>query len=162
MARPWRERPWPRRRCGASRAERGGPMFELKPLSKEAIPRALEKAQRYRLISEPVEPQSICLDVLRIDPENESALVCLLLALTDQFDEEIQDAVVQAREVLPRLRDGYSRAYYAGIICERRAKAQLKHGGPRSRYAPPAALPAAPGWDETAGTHRPPGDSARL
>src|SRR5947209_7539003 len=127
-------------------------MFELKPLSKEAIPRALEKAQRYRLLNEPVEAQSICLDVLRIDPENESALVCLLLALTDQFDEEIQDAVVQAREVLPRLRDGYSRAYYAGIICERRAKAQLKHGGPASTLAralaaedpPPTTLPPHP------------------
>src|SRR2546425_11177952 len=118
MARPWRERPWPRRRCGASRAERGGPMFELKPLSKEAIPRALEKAQRYRLLNEPVEAQSICLDVLRIDPENEPALVSLLLALTDHFDEELTDALVQARERAPRLRGGYSGAQYAGNILD--------------------------------------------
>ena len=137
-------------------------MYELKPLSKEAIPRALEKAQRYRLLNEPVEAQSICLDVLRIDPENESALVCLLLALTDQFDEEIQDAVVQAREVLPRLRDGYSRAYYAGIICERRAKAQLHHGGPASGFAAYDWFRDAMTWYEKAETIRPPGNDDAL
>ncbi len=137
-------------------------MFELKPLPKEAIPRALEKAQRYRLLNEPVEAQSICLDVLRIDPENESALVCLLLALTDQFDEEIQDAVVQAREVLPRLRDGYSRAYYAGIICERRAKAQLKHRGPGSGYVAYGAFREALGWYEKAEALRPAGNDDAL
>src|SRR5260370_18823240 len=130
-------------------------MFELKPLSKEAIPRPLETPQRSRLLNEPVEAQSICLDVLRIDPENESALVCLLLALTDQFDEEIQDAVVQAREVLPRLRDGYSKAYYAGIICERRAQAQPNPRGARPGSPPYPAVRAAPRLYATAGTPPP-------
>jgi hypothetical protein len=58
-------------------------MFELKRLSDEAIPAALEKALRYRLLNEPAEAESICHDVLRIDPENQQALVVLLLALTD-------------------------------------------------------------------------------
>ena len=43
-------------------------MFDLKPLSKDAIPAALAKAERYRLLNEPGEAESICLDVLRIDP----------------------------------------------------------------------------------------------
>jgi len=33
-------------------------MFELKPLSKEAIPAALEKAERYRLLNEPGRPKA--------------------------------------------------------------------------------------------------------
>ena len=55
-------------------------MFELKRLSEEAIPAALEKATRYRLLNEPAEAESICHDVLQIDPENQQALVVLLLA----------------------------------------------------------------------------------
>ena len=39
-------------------------MFELKPLSQDAIPKALERADRYRLLNEPAEAESICLDIL--------------------------------------------------------------------------------------------------
>ena len=62
-------------------------MVELKRLSTEAIPAALEKALRYRLLNEPAEAESICHDVLHVDPENQQALVLLLLALTDRFDK---------------------------------------------------------------------------
>ena len=62
-------------------------MFEFKQLSADAIPAALEKALRYRLLNDPAEAESICHDVLRIDPENQQALVNLLLALTDRFGE---------------------------------------------------------------------------
>ena len=85
-------------------------MFELKPLSKDAIPSALEKAMRYRLLNEPGEAESICLDVLRIDPENQQVLVILLLALTDRFAKGYGVGVTQAREILARLRDPYERA----------------------------------------------------
>ena len=44
-------------------------MFELKPLSREAIPAALEKAMRYRLLNEPGAAESICHDVLRTDDQ---------------------------------------------------------------------------------------------
>ena len=46
-------------------------MFELKPLNQDAIPAALEKAMRYRLLNEPGAAESICLDVLQIDPDNQ-------------------------------------------------------------------------------------------
>jgi tetratricopeptide (TPR) repeat protein len=105
-------------------------MFELKRLSHEAIPAALEKATRYRLLNEPAEAESICHDVLQIDPENQQALVVLLLALTDRFDKGYSVGMLQAEEVLSRLRDAYERAYYAGVICERRAKAQLRQAYP--------------------------------
>lgn len=100
-------------------------MFELKPISREAIPGALEKAERYRLLNEPREAESICRDVLRTDPENQEAVATMLLSLTDQFAMGGRVSVTHAQELLARLRDGYSRAYYAGVVCERWAKAQL-------------------------------------
>jgi hypothetical protein len=109
-------------------------MFHPKPISKEAIPAALIKAERYRLLSEPSEAESICLDVLQIDPANQEALVVLVLALTDQFRDETagsRNAAGRAEELLPRLSDAYDRVYFAGIIRERRAKAVLQ----RDRFA---------------------------
>jgi hypothetical protein len=99
--------------------------MHLKPITHEGIPAALQKAERYRLLNDSSAAESICLDILEIEPENQSALVTLLLSITDQFVEELSDGVHRARDVLPRLKDEYKRAYYAGIICERRAKAHL-------------------------------------
>src|SRR6266496_2491699 len=98
-------------------------MFDLKPLSPEAIPAAIEKATRYRLLNEPSEAESICLDVLRTDPENQQALVILLLALTDRFGRGYGVSDTRAQELLPLLCNEYERSYYAGIIYERKAKA---------------------------------------
>ena len=101
-------------------------MFTLKTLSREAIPAALEKAERYRLLNEPVDAQSICRDILAVDPGNQKALITLLLALTDEFKDELSPAFQQAEEILPHLGDQYCKAYYGGIICERRAKVHLR------------------------------------
>jgi hypothetical protein len=103
--------------------------FELKALSPEAVPRALAKAERYRLLNEPSEAESICLDALRIDPDNQEAITALLLALTDQFDHD-RTCVAEAWDAVDRLRDEYERTYYAGIIYERRARALLRNGAP--------------------------------
>jgi hypothetical protein len=105
-------------------------MYELKSLSKAAIPSALQKAERYRLLGEPYEAESICLDILQVDPDQQDALIMLILALTDQFATEISPAFTKARELLGRLGDQHCRAYYGGIISERRAKAHLDRGGP--------------------------------
>src|SRR6266545_5624534 len=107
-------------------------MLTLKPLSMAGLAAALEKAERYRLLNEPREAESICLDVLEVDPEHQRALVILLLAITDQFGQRNPEEVGQARALLPRLRDEYERTYYAGIIYERKAKAILAQGTPRS------------------------------
>jgi hypothetical protein len=137
-------------------------MFELKPLSKDAIPAALEKAFRYRLLDEAAEAESICLDVLAVDPENQSALVILLLALTDRFAQGYARGVAQAQEVLGRLSSAYERLYYAGIICERRAKAQLHLSLPGSGYAAFEWLEEAMGWYERAEAIRPEGNDDAL
>jgi hypothetical protein len=106
-------------------------MFELKTLSPEAVPRALAKAERYRLLNEPGEAVSIYLDVLAIDPTNQEVIAMLLLAITDQFDADTT-CVNEAWKTVARLTDEYERAYYTGIIYERRAKAFLRHATPRS------------------------------
>ena len=109
-------------------------MYEPKAISAAAIPAALAKAERYRLLNEPGEAESICLDVLQIEPANQDALVTLILALTDQFRDETpasRHAPARAGELIPRLADEYDRLYYAGIVRERRARAALQH----DRYA---------------------------
>ncbi len=102
--------------------------MQLKSITREGIPAALEKAERYRLLNDSSAAESICLDVLEIDPANQQALVSLLLSITDQFNDEIADGVRRARALLPHLADEYERTYYAGIIYERRGHAQLHLG----------------------------------
>lgn len=101
-------------------------MFELKRLSPRGIERALQKVERYRLLNEPWEAESICRDVLETDPDNQEALVSLLLALTDQFGDEGAPSPDEVRRLLPSLADDYQRAYYEGIICERKGLSLLK------------------------------------
>lgn len=100
-------------------------MIELKRLERGAIPRALEKAERYRLLNEPHEAESICRDILAVDAEHQGAMVALLLALTDQFGEGVGTTPEHVRPLVERLRNPYERAYYGGMISERWAKANL-------------------------------------
>ena len=81
-------------------------MSELKQLSPQAIPAALEKAERYRLLNEPREAESICLDVLEADPDNQQALITLLLAVTDRFSKGYGVSDTQAKELLAKNQRG--------------------------------------------------------
>ena len=106
--------------------------FELKKLSKAAIPAALERAERYRLLNEPAQAESICQDILAVEPENRQAIVLLILALSDQFTENIVDNLDQAWSLLPRLADEYLQAYYQGILFERQARVYMRRAAPGS------------------------------
>ena len=103
-------------------------MFDLKPLSHDAIESALSKAERYRLLNEPTEAESICLDVLEVDPSNQQARIVLLLALSDQF-ADASGAAPRAQQIAGELTGEYERLYYTGLVAERRAKAHLQRGG---------------------------------
>jgi hypothetical protein len=131
---------------------------KLKAITRGAIPAALEKAERYRLLNEPDGAESICLDVLAVEPDHQEALVTLLLAITDQFDEDTAANARRARDVLPHLRDAYKRAYYAGVIDERHAKALLRRGVLRSGEAAYGLLRDAMRQYEEAEKNRPSGD----
>jgi hypothetical protein len=107
-------------------------MIELKTLSAEAIPAALMKANRYRMLNDPDEAESICLDILAVEPDNQDALITMLLALTDKFSHDLTPSYQKAMDIINRLSNEYCTSYYHGIIFERRAKVHLKQGRPGS------------------------------
>ena len=133
-------------------------MHQLKPISKESIPEALEKAERYRLLNEPRLAQSICLDVLEADPENTKAIVNLILSITDEFATSSSTNVSQAQQLLPRLQNDYEKNYYGGIISERQAKSILNRGITGWQFAAYEWLNEAMEFYEKAETLRPPGN----
>ena len=104
-------------------------MFELKPLHHEAIPAALEKANRYRLLNEPGAAESIYLDILAIEPDNQEALAGVVLAMSDRFGKDYAVGDARIQDFLLKIEGEYERAYYTGIVYERRAKAVLEKGG---------------------------------
>ena len=132
-------------------------MPELKRLHKDAIPAALEKAERYRLLNEPGEAESICLDVLTVDHDNQRAIIILLLALTDRFDKGYGVSETQTKELLTRMSSDYDRTYYSGIVAERRAKMKLRQHTPGCRFQAYDLLREAMHWFEKAEPLRPPG-----
>lgn len=101
--------------------------FELKRITPDGIDSAIDRAEHYRLLNQPVQARSICHDVLAVDPDNQRALVNLVLAMTDDFDAGVT-SVSEAREYAGRLTDPYQHHYYSGIIAERQARALLGKG----------------------------------
>lgn len=107
-------------------------MYALKPIPPTALASALSKAERYRLLNEGAMAESICDDVLAHEGTHQAALVMKILAITDQFHAEgIGHHAARALELVGRLSGAYARAYYEGIIHERRGRAHLtQRGGP--------------------------------
>jgi len=135
--------------------------FKLKVLSAAAIPAALERAERYRLLNEPTQAESICLDVLEVEPGNQSAVILMLLSLTDEFGEDFH-SVQRAQALLPRLAEEYHRAYYQGIIYERQARAHLHRTAPGGGSTAYHLLRQAMQCYETAENMRPAGNDEAL
>ena len=111
---------------------------------------------RYRLLNEPGEAESICLDVL-IDPENQQALVLLLLRNTDRLGKGYAIGATRAQSIGAHQRP-LRKTYYTGITSERRAKAQLNQGVPGARFDAYEWLCEAMSWYEKAEALRPPGN----
>lgn len=108
----------------------------LKPISHNGIAEALEKVDLYRYLNEPEEAESICRDILAVEPENQTAIRQLGMCITDQFTGEPSDRVSEAEGVLEGLTNPYERLYYTGLLYERRAKAQLGAGRPVQSVLP--------------------------
>ena len=108
-------------------------MLELKTIKPEAISSSLEMAKRYRLLGEPDESESICLDILAVAPDHQEVLITLLLALTDKFaDSGLNPSFSEARQTVDKLDSTYCKSYYSGIVFERRAKYHLRQSEPGS------------------------------
>lgn len=130
-------------------------MFELKKLSAEAVPAAIKRAKHYRLLNEPGAAQSICLDVLEVEPENQEALITLILAMSDRFAKGYSIHDSQIKDYLSRIKNDYHQNYYTGIIYERRAKATLNKGMPGSKSTAYDLFRQAMDWFEKAEAVRP-------
>jgi hypothetical protein len=132
--------------------------LKLKAISPDGIPHALEKAERYRLLNDPAQAESICRDVLAIDRDNQDAFRTLILTLTDEFTSHgFANAAREARELVLQLSDEYERAYYTGIVHERETRAYLE----RKNVVRSAAYDGfrhAMEWYEKAEALRPPGN----
>src|SRR5262249_46249998 len=136
-------------------------VFELKVLSAAAIPAALERAERYRLLNEPMLAESICLDILEVEPRNQQALILLFLSLTDQFDDSVS-TVERALAVVPRLETEYHRKYYQGVSYERQARARLRRSAPGGASTAYYLLRHAMSYYEAAEDIRPSGNDESL
>ena len=109
-------------------------MAALKPISKAAIPQALTKATRYRLLNEPAQAESICRDVLEADPTNQDALYSLILTLTDQFGSLGGASLSDIMKLTEQLTDPYQGDYARGIVQERYAAVALETHSPHAGY----------------------------
>ena len=136
--------------------------FELKKLHRDALPGALKKAEHYRLLNEPLQAESICRDILEVEPDNKQALITLVLALTDQFSHDVIARAEEAKHFLARLPDEYDRNYYTGLVCERRATAYLERGSHGSRQLAYDWFRQAMSWFEKAERTRPAGNDDSL
>lgn len=105
---------------------------DVKPISREGVPAALQKAHRYRVLNDPTAAESICLDVLSVDPGNIEALVMHVLAITDQFRDGHADDLRRAEDAVARLEDPYKYHYYRGVLCERWGNGILHRELPRA------------------------------
>jgi hypothetical protein len=99
--------------------------YAIKRIGASGIEAALQKADKYRELNQPAEAESICRDVLAIDPDHQLALRTLGLTLSDRFESFSGALFGEAQAVFARLRDPYERAFYEGLVCERQAKAQV-------------------------------------
>ena len=97
--------------------------LKLHDIHSNAIDQALAKARQYRSLLEPEIAESICLDVLNIDPEHQTALVLYILALLDQIsrsDKRVKRKTVE--QFIAKLDSEYQRYYYLGLLNERMAR----------------------------------------
>ena len=110
--------------------------LKLKVISRAGIPEAVSKAELYRYLNEPEEAESICRDILAVEPDHQLAMRLLGLAITDQFRGDASDRYAEAEKIFEALTRQYEHLYYTGLLHERRAKAQMLVGRPLRALAP--------------------------
>jgi hypothetical protein len=137
-------------------------MPDLKPVTREGVAAALQKAHRYRVLNDSIAAESICLDVLAAEPDNADAIVMHVLTITDQFASGHAEDLRRAGIAVARVLSPYANAYYNGIICERWAKSILERDVPRAKEMAYEWIDKALGWYEKAEKLRSPGNDEAI
>ena len=133
-------------------------MLKLKSLTPTGIERALERAEFFRLLNEPSQSESVCLDILAADPSNQRALVTLILALTDQFARSVAVSDARLFELIQKVTDEYQSTFLTAVVYERRARAVLEQHLPQSTFIAYELCSQAMGLYEVAEKVRPGGN----
>ncbi len=136
--------------------------FDLKPIHTDSIEAAMEKMKRYRLLNEPENAESICRDILLVDPDHREARIGLLLCISDQFGRKLTERWTEATAMVETLEGDYDSLYYRGILCERRAKAHFNRRTPQGGCLTHTWLTKAMGYFEQAAEYKPPGVDAAI
>jgi tetratricopeptide (TPR) repeat protein len=100
---------------------------ELKRLPAASLQAAVAKAEHYRNLNQPEEAESICEDVLAVDPGHQQAWQILGLAVTDRFATGHVGLLERALAAFEHLSDDYQRTYHLGVAWERAAKMHFEH-----------------------------------
>lgn len=137
-------------------------MPDIKPISREGVAAALLKAHRYRVLNDSTAAESICLDVLAVEPENIDAIVMHVLAITDQFASGRVADQQRASLAVAQLKDPYRNAYYNGVIGERWAKSILHRAPPHAAEMAYEWIHKALGWYAKAEALRAPGNDEAI
>lgn len=136
--------------------------FELKPIHRDAIDAAMEKMKRYRHLNEPDDAESICRDILQVDPDHREARIGLLLCISDQFGRKLSERWTEATEIVETFEGDYDSLYYHGILCERRAKAHYNRRTPQGGSLTYTWLTKAMHYFEQAAEYSSPGVDATI
>jgi hypothetical protein len=135
---------------------------ELKRITREGVIAALQKAHRYRVLNDSVAAESICLDVLAVDPTNTDAIITHVLSITDQFPAGRAPDRARAEAAVGALTDAYRSAYYQGVICERWANGLLHRAGPHAGEMAYDWIAKALAWYAKAEALRPAGNDEAI
>ena len=100
--------------------------WQLKALGTRNLTAAVTLAKHYRDLNQPEEAESICRDILDVDPRHAVAWRLLGLALTDQMHSGSAGLLEDAIAAFDHLADDYDRTYHHGVAWERAAKAHLE------------------------------------
>ena len=135
---------------------------QLKPITPAGVTAALAKGHRYRVLNDSTAAESICLDVLAVDPDNVEALAMHVLSITDQFVGGRAGDMARAGVAVGRLTDPYKNAYYHGVICERWATSVLHRAVPRAGEMAYDWIDKALAWYAKAEALRAPGNDEAI
>ena len=110
--------------------------MELKTLGADQVSSALAAAEQCRAGGEAETAESICTDILEVDPGNARAIELLLWSRVDLLGEGRYGGVERAQEALALVQSDFERHYLEGVICEQQARFLIgKRGRHSSRVA---------------------------
>ena len=103
--------------------------MDFKNLESADLDAALAAAQASWAELRAEETESICLDILELDPNHRSTLDLLLRCRIELLKKGLPQSVARAQELIPQLDSDFDQAFYSGMIREAQARYLLEKRG---------------------------------